>query len=120
MKRICALFAIVFLAAIGFRTAVSAPGPNDLDLSVSSSSTLLPEDNFVDPTMYQGYVCAVMTQGGRLNVRSIPSISGRVVAKLVNGTEVRVVGVRNDWSRVARRGRVLGWVLSSYLECGDF
>lgn len=125
MKKICVLFAFLFLAAISSRAADVAPIPSDPGLFVSSSAFLVLEDNFVDPLMYQGYVCVVTTQGSRLNIRSIPSTSGRIVGKLANGTVVREVGVRNDWSKVAvatssgRTGRVLGWVLSYYLNCGE-
>ncbi len=125
MKKICVLFAILFLAAISSRAGDAKSGPDDSSLFASSSAFVLSEDNFVDPMMYQGYVCVVTTQGSRLNIRSIPSTSGRIVGKLANGTVVREVGVRNDWSKVAvstssgRTGRVLGWVLSYYLNCGE-
>lgn len=119
MKKICVLVAILFFAAISSRAASAAQAPNDSSLFVSSSAFDLPVDNFVDPMMYQGYYCVVATDGGRLNIRSIPSTSGRIVGKLLNGTEVKVVAVADEWSKVARRGRVLGWVLSYYLECGD-
>ncbi len=125
MKMICVLFAIIFLAAISSRAADVAPGASESNLFVSSSTIFLAEVNFIEPMAYQGYVCVVSTQGGNLNIRSIPSTSGRIVGKLANGRVVREVGVRNDWSKIAvstssgRTGRVLGWVLSSYLNCGE-
>lgn len=88
---------------------------------VSSSAVFPVEGALTEPVSYQGFVCVVRTQGGRLNIRSIPSTSGRIVGKLANGTVVREIGVRDDWSRIASgsSGRVLGWVLSAYLICGE-
>ncbi len=80
-------------------------------------------DTGMDPG--QGYVCRVTTDGGRLNVRARPTTSSRIVTKLYNGTVVSEIGVRNGWSRIeswtssGRPGRVLGWVLSVYLVCGE-
>lgn len=119
MKKLCVLFAIVFIAAISSSAAEATPDPNDSNLFSPSSAFVVADNDLVDPMMFQGYICYVATDGGRLNIRSIPSTSGRIVGKLANGTDVRVVGVADEWSKISRRGRVLGWVLSYYLDCGD-
>lgn len=55
----------------------------------------------------------VRTNGGRLNVRSVPG--GRLVGKLHNGTRVRITGYRsNGWVRVT--GPIRGYVSGVYLR----
>jgi uncharacterized protein YgiM (DUF1202 family) len=127
MTKLCSafLFAVVLMAGSATYAAESGTATDHSESLVPSSAFLLMESGPADPIPYQGFVCVVRTQGGRLNIRSIPSTSGRIVGKLGNGTVVRELGVRDGWSRIAvstssgRVGRVLGWVLSDYLLCGE-
>ena len=66
--------------------------------------------------------CFVRTMGGNLNVRVAPN--GRVVGRLVNGTNVTVLDSMNDrngdpWTRVRShiRGSLVGWVASEFVIC---
>jgi len=55
----------------------------------------------------------VSTNGGRLNVRSVPG--GRIVGKIYSGTRVWITGYRsNGWVRIT--GPVRGYVSGSYLR----
>lgn len=62
--------------------------------------------------------------GTPLNARATPHERGRIVARLRNGTPVRIeaYGEGETWVRVSvmRRGRrvILGWVFHRYLDCG--
>jgi uncharacterized protein YgiM (DUF1202 family) len=128
MKAMFAFFIFAVMLLVG--TTMSAPDAGSAPNGSVAAVPAAVEPAAVDPAFHfagrrQGFVCRVTTDGGRLNIRSIPSTSGRIVGKLNNGTVVKEIGVRDDWSRIAvstvsgRRGRVLGWVLSAYLLCGE-
>lgn len=127
MRKISFAFLLAIILSAGVNSYASnsehETGPS---IQFVTSSALLPvEGALTEPVSYQGFVCVVRTQGGRLNIRSTPSTSGRIVGKLSNGTVVREVGVSGGWSKIAdatstgRTGRVLGWVLSAYIICGE-
>ncbi len=52
----------------------------------------------------------VDTQGDNLNVRSVP-LTGSIVGKLPNGTEVRVI---STWLLITYKN---GWVSGDYINC---
>ncbi|MGP1682773.1 MAG: SH3 domain-containing protein, partial [Giesbergeria sp.] len=45
-----------------------------------------------------------------LNIRSKPSLKGRVLAKAVHGEILKTVGRRGDWIKVKQDGGPTGWV----------
>lgn len=60
------------------------------------------------------YTAYVKTAGGKLNLRSAPSTSSSVVAKLANGSEVTVLETSNGWAKVKAGGKT-GYVSQQYL-----
>lgn len=60
----------------------------------------------------------VNTSSANLNLRSAPSTSASILAKLPKGTAVEIVTVdENGWTQVMHNGRV-GYVSSEYLKTG--
>ncbi len=58
-------------------------------------------------------------QGDRINVRGGPGTKHAIVAKLTKGTEIRVVGRRNDWFLVVLPEEIdkeSGWIYTSLLK----
>ena len=56
----------------------------------------------------------VKLQGGTLNLRSAPAVSGRILGSLKNGEQVTVVALEGAWARIRRSGRD-GYVMAKYL-----
>ena len=56
----------------------------------------------------------VKPQGGTLNFRSAPSVSGRILGSLKNGEQVTVTALEGAWARIQRGGRE-GYVMARYL-----
>jgi len=50
-----------------------------------------------------------------LNVRADQSVSATVVKKLNYGTQVEIISMNNNWTRIRHRGDE-GWVFNTYLE----
>lgn len=65
------------------------------------------------PTEYEP--TTLYTTAGTLNVRSAPSTSSTVLAKLSQGTELRSISVEGEWIRVSTQGGVQGWVHGNYV-----
>lgn len=55
----------------------------------------------------------VATQKSNLNIRSLPSISSNIIGSLNKGTEVNVVEINENWSKIENPD---GWVNTSYLS----
>lgn len=60
------------------------------------------------------YTRYVATQGSTLNVRADASINATRIGSLTNGTQVTVVEVSGNWSRIT--SPTSGWVCNSYLS----
>lgn len=62
--------------------------------------------------------CEVVTQGGNLNVRVTTTNNSRIIARLPNGTKVKILE-RGDYisqiSAFVKRKRIKGWVSNDYL-----
>ena len=63
----------------------------------------------------QEQAAVVSTQGGNLNLRSRPSTSAQVIARIPNNTQVTVLGRQNDWATVAYQDLV-GFAYAMYLR----
>ena len=110
MKKLASLMIMVML--VGFYV-------------VPSEAKFIETPNIIE---LQSNVCMVADPTGTpLNVRSSP-INGKVVAKLKNGTVVRVEDYNEesgdesaDWWRISitKNGKrhTLGWVTSKFLNC---
>lgn len=61
-----------------------------------------------------GMSATVRTGGGRLNIRSAPSLEAEVIAQAPNGAAVTVLAREGEWYLI-RRGNVEGYVFSQYL-----
>lgn len=57
---------------------------------------------------------AIDTNGSGLNMRAIPSETGRLITKIEDGVEVSVTGVSDDWLEVEYNGE-LGYVKREFL-----
>lgn len=68
---------------------------------------------FMEPAAPQPAV--VSTQGGVLNLRSYPSTSGGIIARMPNGTNVTVYGQNNGWY-VVRYGDLIGYASAGYIQ----
>ena len=51
---------------------------------------------------------------GSLNLRTGPSLNNRVIRRIPNGSAVRILRSRGNWSRVRYRGNI-GWVSNDFL-----
>lgn len=60
------------------------------------------------------YSGAVDTNGSGLNMRAIPSETGRLITKIEDGVEVSVTGVSDDWLEIEYNGE-LGYVKREFL-----
>lgn len=67
--------------------------------------------NTSSTTMY----VKVSNPANRLNLRSSPSTSASIVAKLTHGTAVQVLSTSNDWARVQVNGQT-GYASTQYLS----
>jgi hypothetical protein len=112
------LFAVLFMFSMLLPSSAGGNNstPDQISLEASYSlSVLMPDDGAV---FFQG--CHVRTQGGNLNVRSR---SGRIIAKLPNGTPVRLLGAgwRPTMEMIAtvRGRRIRGWVAVEFLADCD-
>jgi N-acetylmuramoyl-L-alanine amidase len=56
----------------------------------------------------------ITTDGSRLNIRSYPSLSGKIIGTLDNGTIVMINGETNDWYVVDYNG-LIGYSSSRYI-----
>lgn len=63
----------------------------------------------------QEEAAVVATQGGNLNLRSRPSTSASVIARIPNGSRVTVLGKWQDWATIAYQNQV-GFVYMMYLR----
>ena len=63
------------------------------------------------PANFEAYV---KTNGGRLNVRTQPSVNAQVTAKLNNGQRIVVIGICGDWYQISG-GSVNGFVMKRYV-----
>ena len=65
---------------------------------------------------------AVATHGGRLNLRSAPSLDAKVIARLANGVTLQKKNCRitqgQRWCRVATVDGLVGWAAGEFLEEG--
>lgn len=67
---------------------------------------------FVQPGITQ--TATVRTAGGRLNLRSSPSLNGTIIGAIPNGTTVSVTGREGNWYAVIYNGQN-GYVSGDYL-----
>ncbi len=58
----------------------------------------------------------VNTEKYDLNVRQIPDINGKIMAKLKRGTVVEVEGTVDDWSAIIYDNGKTGWVKTEYIK----
>jgi N-acetylmuramoyl-L-alanine amidase len=56
--------------------------------------------------------------GDSLNVRSEPSLDGKVLGKLQNGITVNVISEKNEWVQIEFED-VSGWVSKSFIDISD-
>ena len=77
--------------------------------SLNESFRVKPGDVSFSTTMY------VNTGSDTLNMRSAPSMSGKVISSLKGGTAVGVATTSNGWSHIRVNG-VIGYVATSYLS----
>lgn len=61
------------------------------------------------------YTASVVTRGGYLNVRYIPSMKGAIIGSIPNGAEVTVFANLPNWALVNYNGLV-GYISSDYLQ----
>jgi len=54
--------------------------------------------------------------GDRLNVRAQPSLNGKIIGKLPNGSRVSFIANEGYWTKVSTKG-VTGYVANQYLVC---
>ncbi|MBR5527981.1 MAG: SH3 domain-containing protein [Clostridia bacterium] len=59
-------------------------------------------------------IAVVTTRGGRLNIRSRPSTSARVLAQIPNGERVTVIDAAGDWYLIEYNG-IIGFVSGEYI-----
>ena len=71
--------------------------------------------------LYQvsGAVRYVKTSSGELRVRSAPSTTATVAAKLSSGTAVTVLSVTNDFAKIIYNGNKTGYVHRDYLSTAE-
>ncbi|MBM7702214.1 SH3 domain-containing protein [Metabacillus iocasae] len=58
---------------------------------------------------------AKIVSASSLNVRSVPSTNGQILMSLLKNTEVHVLKVEGDWTRIKTKDNRIGWVASQYL-----
>ncbi len=63
----------------------------------------------------QELAAAIVTQGGNVNLRSRPSTSAQVIARIPNGTQVTLLGRWQDWATIAY-GNQVGFVYGIYVQ----
>ncbi len=56
----------------------------------------------------------VTTNGGRLNIRNAPSLSGEVIGQIPNGTVITITGQTDDWYVINYNGTE-GYVYAQYI-----
>ena len=56
----------------------------------------------------------VTTGGGRLNIRTGPSLESTVIGQIPNGTRVTITGQEGDWYTVSHNG-LNGYVYGQYI-----
>jgi len=59
------------------------------------------------------YSCTIKKNGGNLHVRSSPSMSGKIIAKIPNGTKVTASKVQNGWYYI---DKYKGWSSGNYIK----
>lgn len=62
-------------------------------------------------------VGAVKTKGSGVNMRAVPSETGRLITKIDDGIEVSVTGVSDDWLEIEYNGE-LGYIKREFLLMG--
>ena len=67
----------------------------------------------------QGAMAVVAGTPGYLNVRQEPDINSTQVGALVEGTEVSILQVQDNWTQIQYRDTLTGWVSSDYLQRKD-
>lgn len=70
-------------------------------------------ENFIDHNNEIRHGVVVSTNGSNLNLRSGPSESFRIVAKIPNGTYLSPSFKYNGWCRVLYKGKI-GWISMKY------
>lgn len=67
---------------------------------------------FVEPAVRTG---VVRTEGGRLNIRSSPSLQGEIIGQIPNGEPVTVLGTAGSWYIISYNGTD-GYCYSDYIS----
>lgn len=67
---------------------------------------------FIEPSGLREGV--VTTGGGRLNIRTGPSLESTVIGQIPNGTRVTITGQEGDWYTVSHNG-LNGYVYGQYI-----
>lgn len=67
----------------------------------------------VDPNPTQSGT--VVTEGGRLNIRDNPSLNGRIIGQIPNGSTVQIKGQSGDWYLVTYNG-IEGYSSGRYIK----
>ena len=99
-------------------TATSSP-----TATLTATSTLTPSATPTDePTLtptYESYI-GVVSATANVNIRTLPTTDGEIVAMVAPGTIVTVIGESLDgqWLKVAINGDQMGWIASSLIEEG--
>ena len=65
-----------------------------------------------------GQTGTVVTQGGNLNVRTVPSTGYDIITQLINGSNVKVLGEKDGWYQIEIPARY-GYVCGEYLRVND-
>ncbi len=67
---------------------------------------------FAEPSAPQ--TGTVVTQGGRLNIRSSPSMQGSIIAQIPNGQTVEILSAEGEWYNI-RYNSTEGYVFGQYI-----
>ena len=70
--------------------------------------------NFLCTCKSSGTVGRVNTQGGNLNLRSEPSLNGRILGRIPDNASVNILSAEGGWYKVEYMG-VAGYVLSEFV-----
>ncbi len=85
-------------------------------LALGGSGTTTPPPVSAPPTPPTGAGTATVDTD-TLNLRSSPSTSGTIIARMPYGETVRIISTGNGWYQVDFRGRT-GWASGTYLRVG--
>lgn len=93
---------------------------NDIGSSTNNSSNQTNGSNhqtIKDLTSHIGKIGTVTASS--LNVRTGAKVERDIVAKIVSGSKVTILGVLNDWYKVKLSDGKVGWASSSYIRVED-